>query len=377
MPVRVLFSLIAVALLLGGGYFFGRSFISSGAQKALPVEIAEVSTQDIVQTVTCVGEAEPSLFTELKSEVSGRIEKVLVKPGDRVEKDAVLVELDRSELETQIREAVLAIEASRLALEKVRLDYESKKDLHEKQFVPAREFQDAEIDYAIAKNELDIQKARSQLLQDKLDKTTIKAPHSGVILGDELTEGTVITGASSVSNGDVLMQVAQLNGLLVKTEVSEVDVVKIAADKPVTLTFDSLPGVELPGKITFISPSAQPKSSLSSQSGNARVFPITVAFSTNNVRVRPGMTAQVTIVLDSVQDVLAAELPTLFLEDGENVVYVKTGDSFDRRVVEIGINDHDYVEIKSGLKKGESLATSRPEGFDPNKSDPDSKARRT
>lgn len=367
MSARIIFTLIALLLLGGGGYFLGKTFITSGKADLEPIATIEVVTQDIAQSVTVVGEVEPSLFTDLKSEVSGRIERVHVVPGDRVKKDKILVELDKSELETQIEEAALDIEASRLALEKTKLDYDSKKDLSGKGFVSEREFQEADIDHSLAQNQLDIKKSRFQLLQDKLEKTTIRAPHDGVVLGDELTEGMVITGASSVSSGDVLMQIAQLSELIVETEVSEVDVGHVHRDMNVSLSFDSLPEVELAGEIVFISPSARPKANLSSSSGNARVFPITVAFTTENVRVRPGMTAQVHIVLATVEDVLAAELPSLFVEDGESVVYVQDGEAFARRVVDIGINDHSFVEIKSGIKKGDRLATSRPEEFDPKK----------
>ena len=295
--------------------------------------------------------------------VSGRIEAVHVVPDDRVNEGEILLELDRSELATQFQEASLDIEASRLNLEKISLAYDSRKDLHAKGFVSEREFEDARIDRALAENRLAIQKSRLQLIQDKLDKTTIHAPHSGGVLGDELTPGMVITGASSVSNSDDLMQIAQLNDLPVETEISEIDVGNVKRDMPVALAFDSLPDLELTGRIIFISPSARPKTNLSS-SGNTRVFPITVGFSTENARVRPGMTAQVTIVLGSVENALAATLPSLFLEGGESVVYVKNGDAFGRRVIDIGINDHDVVEIKSGLKNGDELATSRPDGFE-------------
>lgn len=374
MSARLIFAILALLLLGGGGYFLGKTFVSSGKTKKAPIQTIEVVKQNIAQTVSFVGEVEPSLFTDLKSEVSGRIDKVHVVPGDRVKKDAILLELDQSELLTQIEEASLDIEGSRLALEKSGLDYNSKKDLHGKGFVSEREFKDAEIDQSLAENALAIKKSRFQLLQDKLEKTTLRAPHDGVILGDELTEGMVITGASSVSNGDVLMQVAQLNELLVETEISEVDVAHVHRDMPVALTFDSLPGVELTGKIIFVSPSARPRLSLPQAPNNARVFPITVSFSTENVRVRPGMTAQVKIVLNTVEDALAAELPSLFLEDGKSVVYVQNGDDFDRRVVDIGINDHSFVEIKSGIKKGDRLATSRPERFAP-KEEEDSSSR--
>ncbi|MEZ5302975.1 MAG: HlyD family efflux transporter periplasmic adaptor subunit [Verrucomicrobiales bacterium] len=159
------------------------------------------------------------------------------------------------------------------------------------------------------------------------------------------------------------MEVAQLNRLLVDTDVSEVDVAKLHAGMEVTLEFDSLPDLAVPGKITYVSPSAELENPKNQQS-TAKVFPITVAFATEDPRVRPGMTAKVRVTISTAQQVLAARLPSLFLEDGKSVVYVKAGAEFARKEVEVGISDTDVVEIKSGLAEGDQLATRKPFGED-------------
>jgi len=367
---RIIGILFALALLLGGGYAIFHFFVESSAPKDVPVHTVEVTTRDIMQVVRCVGEVEPALFTDLKAEVSGRIEKIHILEGDAVKKGDLLLELDRRELETQIQEAQFKIEAAQLRSDKVKLDFESKRDLQKMGFVSEREYADAEIDFRLSENDLEIQRSQLQLLEEKLAKTKIAAPHDGVVLDHDLTEGMVITGVSSFNEGTILMRVAQLNALQVETEISEVDVDKVHRDMSVTLNFDSLPGVQLKGNVTFISPSAKPKGSSGSSSGGnnssagsskARVFPITVAFSAENVRVRPGMTAQVQVVVDQATNVLAAALPGVFMEEGDNVVYVKNETGFDRRVVEVGISDHSVIEIKTGLKAGDLLATVRPE----------------
>jgi len=363
MFVRILGILCAVALLIGGGWAVQHFFIATTKSKAPPIHTVEVRVQDIRQTVHCVGEVEPALFTDLKAEVSGRIEKIHILEGDRVQKGDLLIELDRKELDTQIVEAQHKIEAARLRMEKVRLDFLSKKELHEKSFVSEREFQEAEIDFLLAENDLEIQRSQLSLLEEKLAKTKVQAPHAGVVLDHDLTEGMVITGVSSFSEGTVLMRVAQLDELQVETEISEVDVDKVHRGMSVNLTFDSLPGVEVEGKVTFISPSAKPKGAStgnSSSNSKARVFPITVAFSANQLRVRPGMTAQVKIVVEEAVGALVADLPGLFMEQGSNVAYVQNGDSYDRRIIEVGINDHRVIQITKGLEEGDVLATVRP-----------------
>ena len=375
MFARLVAILFALALLGGGGYGVFHYFIASGEVEETPIHTVNVEKRDIQQIVRCIGQVEPALFTDLKAEVSGRIEKIHILEGDHVEKQQLLIELDRRELDTQVVEQNHKIEAARLRTEKAKLDFEAKRGLREKEFVSEREFADAEIDYKLAQNDLAIQGSQLQLLNEKLEKTKVLAPHDGIVLDHKLTEGMVITGVSSFSEGSVLMRVAQLSALEVETEISEVDVDKVERGMEVTLTFDSLPEVEVTGKITFISPSARPKGETTSggssrgsanagATGKARVFPITVAFPAENLRVRPGMTAQVKVVVEEVKDAIATSLPGVFVEEGQSVVYLKTGDeTFDRREVELGISDHDVVEIKSGLVEGDEVATVRPEPF--------------
>lgn len=375
MFARILGIVFALGLLLGGGYAIYHYFISSGEVEETPVLTDEVTKCDIEQLVRCIGQVEPALFTDLKAEVSGRIEKIHILEGDHVEKGQLLIELDRRELETQIVEQNFKIEAAKLRADKAKLDFDAKRGLREKEFVSEREFADAEIDYKLAENDHEIQKSQLLQLEEKLSKTKVLAPHSGIVLEHKLTEGTVITGVSSFNEGSVLMRVAQLTDLEVETEISEVDVDKVTRGMDVTLTFDSLPDVSVVGKITFISPSARPKgqtssggSSRSDQNsaavGKARVFPITVAFAAENLRVRPGMTAQVKIVVDKAEGVVAASLPSVFVEEGQSVVYVKNADaSFKRLEVELGLSNHDVVEIKSGISEGDQLATVKPEPY--------------
>ncbi len=351
--------LVAVALLGGGGYAGFRLFIQSSEAKETVIPTSTVERRDIRQIVRCVGEVEPALFTDLKAEVSGRIERLLVEEGDRVEKGDLLLELDRRELKTQIQEAQFKIEAARLRLEKAALDHDAKRGLREKDFVSEREFAEAEIDFKLSKNELEIQRSQLRLLEEKLTKTEVRAPHDGVILDHDLTEGMVITGVSSFNEGSVLMRVAQLSELEVETEISEVDVDKIHRNMPVQLIFDSLPDIELEGRIQFISPSAKPGAKNSTGS-KARVFPIRIAFSAQKLRVRPGMTAQAILVVAEAERVLAATLPSVFNEEGENVVYVMEDQGFIRTPVEIGINDYDVVQISGGIREGQVLATIKP-----------------
>ncbi len=362
---KTLSGLVACALVGGAGYGVYQGLIKGAEEEVKPIAVKAVSTADIEAKIVCLGAVEPELFTDVKSEVSGRIAVVRVLSGERVKRGDVLLELDRSELESEIREAEFEIEASELRVEKAQLDYDAKKGLAGKDFISPRELKDADIDLRLAKNGFEIQRAKVATLREKLAKTVLRAPHDGVVLANAAMEGMVVSGASSVSEGTLLMQVARLNRLLVRTSVNEIDVAKVIPEMKVKVAFDSLREVEIEGTVIYISPSAEPENKRDEE--GAKVFPIVVSFEANDARIRPGISANVEIVLDTVEAVLAAALPTIFLEDGEQVVYVRTAasgekddPSFERRVVSTGISNTDVIEIQKGLEGGEELATTKP-----------------
>ena len=149
----------------------------------------------------------------MKSEISGRITRILVEEGDSVQRGEVLVELDRISLQTRVREAERSFEADRLRLERSKRNYERLKELHTKKFVGEKEFLDAKTDFKLSELNLEIAQARLEDAEEDLSKTVITAPHEGILTLINVTDGQVISGATSVSNGTDLLTIAQLSEL--------------------------------------------------------------------------------------------------------------------------------------------------------------------
>jgi RND family efflux transporter MFP subunit len=269
----------------------------------------------------------------------------------------VLVTLDKSELLSREQEALRSVESARLRVDRSRRDLARQKDLYQKGFASEKVLQDAQTDADLAENDLEIQQAKLQTLREELAKTTVRAPHAGTVLKCDLSEGQVITGADSVHEGTVLMQIADLRNLVVMADVNEVDVTRLALEMPVTLTFDSIPGLTIDGTLIKISPSALVKEGV-------RVFPIEIACDMGESRLKPGISATVHMTFSEAVNPLAVPLAAVFSsDDGERYVFVQTGDTFARRAVTVGVNDAEYVQIASGLQPGESVALTRPTGL--------------
>ena len=314
--------------------------------------------RDIEETMNATGEVTPARRTPVKSEVSGRIAKLHAALGDTVRQGHLLVELDRSELISQKEELLRAGEAAELRLEKSGRDFERMKGLHEQGFATDKDFQDAETEKRLAENNLEIERARLQTLEEKLTKTSIRAPQDGVVIVCDVEDGEVIVGANSAAQGTVIMEVADLTRLLIKADINEVDVVRLSNAAPVELTFDSVPGVTAPGSIRAISPAAKVNTS-----DGVRTFPVEIVCDSVDLRIRPGITANVTVPLSAVSQAVAVVVSAVFADGTNRVAFLKKDGDFEQVPVTVGINDAQFVEVKSGLAVGDEIALTRPPAF--------------
>lgn len=353
---RLVISLLVIGLLGAGIYGLLQVLPEKDSSRGSSITTDTAAIRDLRTVVPASGEVLPLLNSIVKSEISGRIIHIPVVEGESVERDQVLLELDRTSLETRLREAERNLEAENLRLEKSRRNYNRLKELFDREFVGEQEYLDAQTDLRLAELNLEIAQTRLEDAAEDLSKTTIRAPHDGVITRMDVVEGQVISGATSVSNGTELITIAQLDELYMEASINEVDVEKLKIGQSALLRFDAIPEFEVEGQISVIAPSAR-------RDGDVRVFPVKVIFEVADNRVRPGISATVEIPIDSVEDAVSVLLSAVFNNDGKSTVYVQNADGWERREVTVGINDLQHVEVLTGLESGESVALSRPPQF--------------
>ena len=321
-----------------------------------PVSEDTASIRTIVETVKITGHVSPLVSSEIKSEISGRIRAILVDNGERVEKGQLLMELDLSEFESDAKAAERAVESARLRASRSERNFERNRELFEQSFITAKAFEDYKTDLALARNELEIQTAKNQAIQEKLLKTIIRAPHAGFVINLSINPGEVISGATSFSQGTVLMEVADLGELLVETSINEIDVARIFPGISAEVTFDPIPGLKVEASVARISPSARLREKV-------RVFPVRIVFSSDDPRIKPGMSTNVRIEVGRAEDVVTVVLSAIFSDEDEKFVFQAARDGWTRKIVEPGINDSEFVEVKSGLASGDVVALTRPTEF--------------
>ncbi|MFQ3577519.1 MAG: efflux RND transporter periplasmic adaptor subunit [Verrucomicrobiia bacterium] len=351
-----LFPVFVVLTCVGAGLFY---FLNQG-EKPQELRLSMAERRTIEQEVVLRGNVAPVVSTEVRSEVSGRIEAIPVVAGQSVRGGEPLIELDQNELKAELEEADLRIRASQLRAEQAMKDLERRKVLARREFINQKELQDAETDALLANNALEAERARRAGLLERLSKTTIRAPYDGVVLNLSARPGLVVTGADSGREGATLMEVADLSQLKMEAQVAEVDAARLEVGNEVEVGFESLPSVVLRGRISFISPAARkPEGS----GDDVRFFPLEIELLESHERVKPGLSANARVLLERAENVVSVELAAVFFDSvsKESYVYARNEEGeFDRRRVVTGISDLDRVQILEGLAEGEEVSLTRP-----------------
>jgi HlyD family secretion protein len=329
---------------------------------------ALVSSRDIKFAITAAGEITPAEQVSVRPEVSGRIDQLPVDFGDRVKKGDLLFTLDDTDLQTEkaqreieIEGSRLQVNAARLAVEKMDLAFKRISDLKESKLVTQEGFDNARVELDVAKNALEIagnnlerSKKALQLVEDKLSKTKITAPFDCTVLDRLVSTGQAVSGASGVNSGTEVLKIDDLSELMIYAHINQADVTRLRVDQPVQIEVEAVPGLKLVGRIARIPPQATVKN-------GAKGFATRIVVKNDaSTGVRPGMTANLTIPLQSAENVIALPLAGVFTDKGDRFAYVQRGAKFERVPIRIGVTDYDFAEVTSGLDGGETVSLVAP-----------------
>ncbi len=344
--------------LLGAGC--GSPLGGNGNGKPAEELTAKAERRDLLETVEAAGDLEPLESVDVKPEVSARVEKIFVEVGARVGKGERLFQLDDTELKSQRASLLTDIEGARLRMVQAARDLGRAQALFGKKLISQEVFDRQQTNLDVSKTDMEKAERQLQVLDDRLAKTVIMAPMEGTVLAIPVNVGQVVVGAASVNAGTLLMTFADLSRMLIKVHINQVDVAKVQFGQTVTFTVDSVPDLELTGRVSLVAPQATVKSGV-------KGFEVRVQIDRPDGRLRPGMTADVVFPVAESKQAVAVPLSAVFLEDEkQHVVYVRKAEGEpERREVKTGITNLDFVEIKAGVAEGEEVLLTRPAGTEP------------
>jgi len=342
-------------------------FAGTGCEKVLnsvkpsadlpAVSTAKAELRTIDETLNASGFVEPETATEIKAEINGKIVKINVENGDNVKKNDLLLEIDASTYQTEVDSAERSERQRELDVEKSGRDMLRIKELYENDFATEQDYLDSVTTYESAKLQLDIARASLAKAREELSKTRIVAPHDGMVSDLDVYVGNVISGAGSFSNGTTLMKVNEMKNLRVEADLNEIEANKISVGASATLTFDSLPGTSFNGKVDYLSVFGVQDSTTST----LYKFPVRVNFSVGEKFIRPGISANISILVSRAENVVSVPASAIFVVDNMRYVFIKRSEHrYEFREIEMGIGNLNFVEVKKGLAEGDEVATSRP-----------------
>lgn len=345
-----------------------------------------VTTGNITRTVNATGEVGAVQLVSVGAQVGGQIKKLHVVLGQDVQKGDLIAEIDSvpqlNQLETdkaklQSYESQLA--AKKVALKIAKTKYDRELQLKKRDASSKESLEDAENAYALAKaevTELESQIRQAQIAVNtdevNLGYTRITAPLDGTIVSVPVDEGQTVNANQTTPT---IVQIADLDKMEIKIEISEGDITAVKPGMPITYTILSDPETEYKATLTSIDPglttltdgsykttsSTSSSSSSSSSSSNNAVYYYGRALINNKKGpLRIGMTTQNVITVANVKDALLVPVIAVESRNGKKFVRVLgPGDKPERREVTTGIADGIHVQILSGLKEGDAVITSQ------------------
>lgn len=349
---------LAAMMLLGAAVMTGCS-----KKTGFTYSEAEAAKQDIVNSVTATGTIEPVTSVDVGTQVSGVISKLYVDYNSVVKAGEVIAELDRTNLMSELSSAQASLKSAQSNLEYQKTNYERYKALYDKGLISANDFEQARLSYVQAQQQTQQQKENVKKAQTNLGYATITSPIDGVVLSKEVEEGQTV--ASSFNTPTLFKIARDLTDMRVIADVDEADIGDVKEGQRVTFTVDAFPDDTFEGQVTQVRQEATTES-------NVVTYEVVISAPNDDLKLKPGLTANVVIFTMEAKDVLAVPSKALRFTpreamlnsdetitdtDAKEKVWVKEGTNLKAVAVETGMTNGTLTQITKGLKPGAHVLT--------------------
>lgn len=325
---------------------------------------AEVSRQDISTSVTATGTIEPVTKVEVGTQVSGKIAHLFVDYNSVVKKGQVIAELDKTNLLSELTSAQSNLTNAQSNLDYQTANHDRYKTLYDKGLVSANEYESARLSFLQAKQQVVVQQQSVSKAYTNLGYATITAPIDGIVLSREVEEGQTV--AASMTTPTLFVIAQNLTDMRVIANVDEADIGGVREGQRVTFAVDAYPEDIFNGQVTQVRQEATTTS-------NVVTYEVVVSAPNEDMKLKPGLTANITIYTAERKGVLAVpnkalrftpnetlltDEQTIADVDARQKVWTLDGNTFNAHAVETGLNGGTQTEIVSGLSEGQRVITS-------------------
>ena len=357
--------IIIVAILAIAGLIIYLATGKKGAQ--IQFEMTTVDLDTIQNSVTATGTIEPVTEVEVGTQVSGIISKIFVDYNSIVKKGQVIAELDKTNLTSELNSAKANLASAKSELEYQKTNYERYKNLNEKGLVSKDEYENAYLSSRKALESYHTSVENVNKAETNIGYATITSPIDGVVLSKDVEEGQTV--ASSFSTPTLFTIAQDLTDMRVIADIDEADIGSVKEGQNVTFTVDAFPNDVFHGNVTQVRQEA-------TEENNVVTYEVVISAPNKDLKLKPGLTANVTVNTLERTDVLSVRSKALRFtpaEDilgksykivdcnGKNKLWTLEGNTLKAHNVNIGATDGSRTEIISGLSKGTKVVLSMTE----------------
>ena len=335
-------------------------WLFAGGKKEEKVEFqtAKVERQNIRTSVTATGTIEPVTSVTVGTQVSGIVSRLFVDYNSVVKKGQVIAELDKTNLISELNTARANLSSAQSTLNYEEANHGRYKTLYEKGLVSADEYENARLSYDKARQQVATSRESVQKAQTNLGYATITSPIDGVVLSKSVEEGQTV--AASFNTPELFTIAKDLTDMRVIAKIDEADIGGVKEGQRVSFTVDAFPDDKFEGEVTQVRQQATTES-------NVVTYEVVISAPNNDLKLKPGLTANVTIFTLEKNDVLAVPAKALrfmpneaLLKEGQKIedveaktkVWTLGGNTFKAHAVEIGTTNGMLTEIESGIGEG-------------------------
>ena len=300
---------IILFILVAGGflYFMGGASNNSGTGFAT----ATIMRGDLRQVVTATGEIQPLNTINVGSQVSGTIEAIYVDYNSKVKKGDVLMEIEPSVLQASVDEAYASLVSAESQRNYAKSEYERNKTLYDDGFISRAELEQSQTTYEQAEQSVNRMKSQYDRAVTNLGYATITSPVDGTVISRQVDVGQTV--AASFQTPDLFEIAEDLSKMQIETAVSEADIGMITEGLPVTFTVDAYPTQTFEGTVRQVRLSPTITS-------NVVVYTVVIDVDNSDLKLKPGMTAFVTILISEKTDVWKVQNSALILRNFDGIV---------------------------------------------------------
>jgi HlyD family secretion protein len=343
--------LIAVVFIGTAVFLYNKS-----QEKPVVYQSDEVFKTTIVKKTVAVGKVIPRREVEIKSQVSGVVEKLYVVAGQNVNKGDIIAKITLAPNMVMLNQAESQLETAKINLQNATDEFQRQKKLFADKLISTSEFNKFMLNYDLqreavtaAENNLLLMKSGATKKSDKVSNM-IPATVTGMILDLPFKEGAFIVETSSFGAGTTIATLADMNDMIFEGMVDESEVGKIREGMELVLDVGALEGEPFTAVLEYISPKGV------TDQGTIK-FQIRAAVKlSDKLFLRSNYSANADIVLEKKEGILAINEGNLIVEEKAQFVEIETGpQKFEKREVKTGISDGINIEILEGLKEGDKI----------------------